>query len=156
MVTTWLNEGFASWMTRRRSSVSTRISDRPITDGTSTAMNLDARQGTHPVVQVVNTIDEANLAFDTITYEKGLAVLRMLEAYVGEDDFTGVRATSTRIATEMRVRRLYAVQAASGQPVLEIARSLSPTRVLVPPSPGPIVLRARLDARNPPATVRDG
>ena len=55
-------------------------------------MALDAREGTHPIVQTVNTIDEANLAFDTITYEKGLAVIRMLEAYVGEEDFrTGVR-----------------------------------------------------------------
>jgi aminopeptidase N len=41
-----------------------------LTDGTSTAMALDAREGTHPVVQTVNTLDDANLAFDTITYEK--------------------------------------------------------------------------------------
>lgn len=127
----WLNEGFASWMTAKAIE---RIHPEwnpwmgQLTNGTDTAMALDAREGTHPVVQNVDTIDEANLAFDTITYEKGLAVIRMLEAYVGEEDFrTGVRNyINSRRYGNARTEDLWAaVQAASGQPVLEIARSFT-------------------------------
>lgn len=127
----WLNEGFASWMAAKATE---RVHPdwnpwmAQLTDGTATAMALDAREGTHPVVQPVNTIDEANLAFDTITYEKGLAVIRMLEAYVGEEDFrTGVRNyINSRRYGNARTEDLWtAVQAASGQPVLEIARSFT-------------------------------
>jgi aminopeptidase N len=127
----WLNEGFASWMAAKATE---RVHPdwnpwmAQLIDGTATAMALDARQGTHPVVQTVNTIDDANLAFDTITYEKGLAVIRMLEAYVGEEDFrTGVRNyLNSRLYGNARTEDLWtAVQAASGQPVLEIARSFT-------------------------------
>ena len=127
----WLNEGFASWMAAK--ATETVHPDwnpwmAQLTDGTSTAMALDAREGTHAVVQTVNTLDEANLAFDTITYEKGLAVIRMLEAYVGEEDFrAGVRTyLNSRLYGNARTEDLWAaVQAASGQPVLEIARSFT-------------------------------
>jgi len=127
----WLNEGFASWMAAKATE---RVHPdwnpwmAQLTDGTATAMALDARQGTHSVVQEVNTIDDANLAFDTITYEKGLAVIRMLEAYVGEEDFrTGVRNyINSRRYGSARTEDLWtAIQAASGQPVLEIARSFT-------------------------------
>jgi aminopeptidase N len=127
----WLNEGFASWMAAKATE---RVHPdwnpwmAQLTEGTATAMALDAREGTHPIVQTVNTIDEANLAFDTITYEKGLAVIRMLEAYVGEEDFrTGVRNyINSRRYGNARTEDLWtAVQAASGQPVLDIARSFT-------------------------------
>ncbi|MDZ4690137.1 M1 family metallopeptidase [Terricaulis sp.] len=127
----WLNEGFASWMAAKATEAvhpdwNPWLSQ--LAGGTQTAMSLDAREGTHPVVQTVNTIDEANLAFDTITYEKGLAVIRMLEAYVGEEDFRqGVRDyLNARHYGNARTEDLWtAIQAASGQPVLEIARSFT-------------------------------
>lgn len=127
----WLNEGFASWMAAKATEA-VHPDWNPwlgqLIDGTSTAMALDARAGTHPVVQTVNTLDEANLAFDTITYQKGLAVIRMLEAYVGEDDFRqGVRDyLNARHYGNARTEDLWtAIQAASGQPVLAIARSFT-------------------------------
>jgi aminopeptidase N len=40
---------------------------------------------THPVVQHVATVEQASQAFDDITYQKGEAVIRMLENYVGAD-----------------------------------------------------------------------
>lgn len=127
----WLNEGFASWMAAKATE-HVHPDWHPwmaqLTDGTATAMSLDAREGTHPIVQEINTIDDANLAFDTITYEKGLAVIRMIEAYVGEDDFrTGVRNyINAHRYGNARTEDLWAsVQAASGQPVLELARSFT-------------------------------
>jgi aminopeptidase N len=127
----WLNEGFASWMAAKATEAIhpdwTPWLDQ-LADGTARAMSLDARAGTHPVVQTVNTIDEANLAFDTITYQKGLSVIRMLEAYVGEEDFRqGVRDyINARHYGNAQTEDLWrAIQAASGQPVLEIARSFT-------------------------------
>jgi aminopeptidase N len=127
----WLNEGFASWMAAKATE---RVHPdwnpwlSELAGGTQGAMALDARAGTHPVVQTVNTLEEANLAFDTITYQKGQAVIRMIEAYVGEEDFrNGVRAyLNAHLYGNARTEELWsAIQAASGQPVLDIARSFT-------------------------------
>ncbi len=92
----WLNEGFASWM-------GTKCTDhfnpewavwlREIRDGKKQeAMATDALSATHPIQQPVKTESEADSAFDEITYSKGSAFLRMLESYLGEEDFrAGIR-----------------------------------------------------------------
>ncbi|MGE0047051.1 MAG: M1 family metallopeptidase, partial [Hyphomonadaceae bacterium] len=127
----WLNEGFASWMAAKAAEA-LHPNWSPwldvLTDSTASAMALDSRAGTHPVVQTVNTIDEANLAFDAITYDKGLSVIRMLEAYVGEENWrNGVRAylNGHLYGNAATVDLWRAIQAASGQPVHEIARSFT-------------------------------
>jgi aminopeptidase N len=90
----WLNEGFASWM-------GTKCSDhfnpqwevwlRANADK-QYAMATDALSSTHPIQQPVKTESEANSASDEITYEKGQSFLRMLESYLGEEDFrAGIR-----------------------------------------------------------------
>ena len=83
----WLNEGFASWMARKATkhfhpdwgeefgAVGSR-------EG---AMGQDALSTTHPIVQKVRTVEQANQAFDSITYSKGESVLNMLEGYAGAD-----------------------------------------------------------------------
>jgi aminopeptidase N len=150
----WLNEGFASWMAAKATE-SVHPDWQPwmaqLIDGTATAMALDARTGTHAIVQTVNTIDEANLAFDTITYEKGLAVIRMLEAYVGEEAFRqGVRDyLNSRLYGNAQTEDLWrAIQAASGQPVLEIARSFTG-------QPGyPMITATGADCRRQPQDSR--
>ena len=90
----WLNEGFASWMEVKATdrlnpdwnSWLDDISDR------NAVMQVDARDGTHPVVTPIHDVLQIWDAFDDITYKKGEAVIRMLEAYVGEDAFrAGVR-----------------------------------------------------------------
>lgn len=82
----WLNEGFASWM-------ATKATDHfhpdwyatlGRVDGREEAMGQDAFKTTHPVVQTIRTVEEINQAFDSITYDKGEAVISMLEAYAGE------------------------------------------------------------------------
>jgi aminopeptidase N len=60
--------------------------------GRDDAFELDALSATHPVYSVVRTADEATENFDAITYEKGAAVIRMLERYLGSAVFRrGVR-----------------------------------------------------------------
>jgi aminopeptidase N len=83
----WLNEGFASWMATR-----TTVKLHPewhaelgTVDIRERAMGLDAINTSHPIVQHVETVEQANQAFDAITYSKGESVIRMLEQYLGSD-----------------------------------------------------------------------
>ncbi|MEY2150557.1 M1 family metallopeptidase [Rhodanobacter sp. 115] len=90
----WLNEGFASWMAERETELrhpewNTVLDTVGTREG---AMSRDAVATTHPIVQKIDTVEQASQAFDTITYSKGEAVIRMLEAYVGPDAWRqGVR-----------------------------------------------------------------
>lgn len=91
----WLNEGFASWMETKASDHFNptwgALLDR--VGGREAAMGLDGFATTHPVVQHIRTVEETNQAFDTITYQKGEAVISMLEAYAGADTWRdGLRA----------------------------------------------------------------
>jgi len=90
----WLNESFATWM-------AFQVVDqwRPewrmwldFQHGTAAALELDALRNTHPVYCRVRTAAEASENFDLITYEKGAAVVRMLERFLGPSHFRrGVR-----------------------------------------------------------------
>src|SRR5258708_12075880 len=44
-------------------------------------MGQDSLVTTHSIVQQVRTVEQANQAFDGITYSKGQAVISMLEGY---------------------------------------------------------------------------
>lgn len=48
---------------------------------------FDAKLSSHPIVQQVDTPAEISAIFDTISYEKGGSVIRMLETYVGAEKF---------------------------------------------------------------------
>src|SRR5262249_40730943 len=81
---------------------------------------------THPVYTPVKTPAEATELFDVITYEKGCAVLRMCESYLGDEVFRrGIRAYQAEFknknATGADLWRCLAE--ASGEPVGELMRS---------------------------------
>jgi len=83
----WLNEGFASWMANK-----TEQHFHPEWGGDvdhvasrEAALGIDALSTTHPIIQQVRTVEQANQAFDTITYEKGESVIAMLEGFAGAD-----------------------------------------------------------------------
>lgn len=83
----WLNEGFASWMENKTTqhfhpdwgAEVEHVSSR------EAAMALDSFATTHPIVQQVRTVEQANQAFDSITYQKGESVISMLEGFAGTD-----------------------------------------------------------------------
>jgi aminopeptidase N len=90
----WLNESFASWMENKATDhFHPEWNVWLLTQaGQQSAMRLDSRAGTHPVITEIPDVFAAANAFDLITYQKGQAVVRMLESYVGEDAFRdGVR-----------------------------------------------------------------
>lgn len=91
----WLNESFATWMSAKETALRNPSWHWWQSEDASreSAMQADAFATSHPIhVQVTNEL-QAVSAFDpTITYSKGAAVLRMLEAYLGPDTFrAGIR-----------------------------------------------------------------
>ena len=126
----WLNEGFASWMESRTTERmhpewNTALSSVRVREG---AMSRDALATTHPVVQRIATVEQASQAFDTITYQKGESVIRMLEAYVGADTWrTAVRSYMRKHAYGNTVSNdlWREVDAAAGKPVSAIAHDFT-------------------------------
>ena len=85
----WLNEGFANWMMSKplkewRPDWKVELDE---VDDNHVAMGLDALRATRPIRSKASTPAEISELFDPIAYEKGAAVLRMLEAWVGPQDF---------------------------------------------------------------------
>jgi aminopeptidase N len=85
----WLNEGFASWMENK--PVAAWHPEWHVPEQEAAAlngtMNLDAQAITRTIRAEANTPDEINEMFDGITYEKGAAILGMVESYLGEEQF---------------------------------------------------------------------
>ena len=90
----WLNESFASFVGEKCTALVNpdwRFT-RDVVSQNTPAFNLDALVSTHPISMEAKNVDEANERFDAVTYLKGQGVLRMIENYLGEDDFrSGVR-----------------------------------------------------------------
>ena len=126
----WLNEGFASWMEGRATEHFHPEWNAALNavGGREYAMGLDALSTTHPVVQHVTTVEQASQAFDAITYQKGEAVIRMLESYVGHDAWRdGVRAYMKTHAHGNTVSDdlWSSVEGAARKPILAIAHDFT-------------------------------
>ena len=91
----WLNESFASWMGDKAVDAIHPEWDmwtQFLTADTASAFTLDGLANSHPIEQEVNNPAEIGQLFDAISYSKGGSVLRMLEDYIGPDDFqVGIR-----------------------------------------------------------------
>ena len=91
----WLNEGFATWMANRPMAALHPEWDVAVDEALETqqALGLDSLASTRPVHVRADTPDEIEALFDAIAYQKGAAILRMVENYVGPDVFrAGVNA----------------------------------------------------------------
>jgi aminopeptidase N len=114
----WLNEGFASWMQNKTTqhfhpdwgADIDRVGSR---EG---AMGLDSLNSTHPVVQEVRTVEQANQAFDAIAYSKGESVIAMLETFATPDVWRdGIRRyIASHAYRNSRTTDLWAAQEAAG------------------------------------------
>jgi aminopeptidase N len=90
----WLNEAFATFMEAKCSAAFRPGWERWMHFGRerSGAFDVDALATTRPIEYPVHTPADAEGMFDTLTYQKGSAVVRMLEQYLGEDAFRdGIR-----------------------------------------------------------------
>lgn len=86
----WLNESFATFMSYK---VIQEIKGKwnPVGDQiflrTEGALRNDSFQLTHPIDAKVNDPSEIAEIFDEISYGKGSSILRMIETYMGEENF---------------------------------------------------------------------
>lgn len=126
----WLNEGFASWM-ESRATEKFHPEWHPELGALGSrelAMSQDAYVTTHPIIHHIATVEEASQAFDSITYSKGEAVIRMLEAYAGSDKWqAGVQAYMKRYQHSNTVTDdLWTeIEKASGKPIAQIAHDFT-------------------------------
>ncbi|HEX2404142.1 MAG TPA: M1 family metallopeptidase, partial [Acidimicrobiia bacterium] len=90
----WLNEAFASFMELKATDARKPDWKRWLAFANSEvpwAMGTDQLATTRPIEFEVNSPAEVEEMFDSITYGKGSAVLRMIEQFIGEEEFrTGV------------------------------------------------------------------
>ncbi len=86
----WLNEGFASWIEYKATDElfpEFDIWTKYLTDVRTSALHLDSLSNSHPIEVQVKNPAEISEIFDAISYNKGSAVIRMLEHYLGEEVF---------------------------------------------------------------------
>ncbi|MEO7178200.1 MAG: M1 family metallopeptidase [Allosphingosinicella sp.] len=126
----WLNEGFASWMATKATTALHPEWDPELgtVSGREAAINLDSVSSTHPVVQRISTVEQISQAFDAITYQKGEAVLTMVEDYVGEDAWRrGVQdyVRAHKLGNTQTDDLWQAVERAAGKPVTAIAHDFT-------------------------------
>ena len=124
----WLNEAFATFMEMHATDAFRPEWERWVTFGLarSAAFDTDALSSTRPVEYPVVSPDDAEGMFDILTYEKGAAVVRMLEQYLGEEEFrAGIRAyLAANAYGNTETTDLWdAIEAATDQPVRRIMDS---------------------------------
>jgi len=129
----WLNESFATWM-------AFHIIDgwkpqwkmwREFQHGRAAAFRADSMRDTHAVYTEVRSPEEATENFDLITYEKGAAIVRMLERHLGAPAFRrGVRRyiRRHREGTARAADLWGALSEAAGRPVAPLVRAWISTR----------------------------
>lgn len=85
----WLNESFASWMEGKVLNAAypeLRYGLNAI-GGKQRAMRIDALPSTGPVRREITATDDPEKFVDGLSYEKGEAVLTMIEAWIGPEAF---------------------------------------------------------------------
>src|SRR3989338_7088052 len=98
----WLNEGFASFMEYLAVDElfpEWEIWTQFIADDYSYALHEDGMRSTHPIEVKVKHPSEISQIFDSISYQKGASVIRMIEAYLGARVFRkGLKTYLNRFA----------------------------------------------------------
>jgi aminopeptidase N len=122
----WLNEGFASWMENNatdRFNPDWKIWLRA-RESKEIAMAKDATKSTHPLQQRIDDESESGNEFDEISYDKGAAVIRMIENWLGPDrfragmrDYMKAHAYSNTTSADL----WSALEGASGEQVAAVA-----------------------------------
>ncbi len=124
----WLNEAFATFMELTTVNAYRPQWERWVSFSTerSVAMVTDGLVSTRPIEYEVVSPDDAEGMFDVLTYQKGGAVLRMLETYLGAAHFReGIRLylDRHRYGNTETTDLWDAIEEASGEPVRAIMDS---------------------------------
>ncbi|MDP3542688.1 MAG: M1 family aminopeptidase [Elusimicrobiota bacterium] len=118
----WLNEAFATWLAYKvvdSWKPAWKVWDE-FDQGKRSPLSIDALPGTRPVRSDAATPAEIQAQFDPMSYQKGGALLRMIERYIGEGAFRkGVQGYMRRFAYKNAEAKDLAkeFERASGKPV---------------------------------------
>jgi alanyl aminopeptidase len=138
----WLNEGFATFLaTRTLEAVRPALeAELAAASSVNTVMSVDGLASARRIRQPIETAHDITNAFDGITYEKGAAVLAMIEHFIGGEpfrrglhDFLVAHATGNATTDEL----VQALAAASGKELAPLVSSFLD-------QPGVPVVAARL------------
>jgi len=124
----WLNESFATIMSYK--AIDNVYKDWLVyTDflrsEMESAMTKDSLSTTHPIHAIVTNEEEVEQIFDDISYGKGANVLRMIEAYVGEEKFRkGISSYLKRFSySNATAEDLWnSIQEASGEKISDVIK----------------------------------
>ncbi|KAK4883200.1 hypothetical protein RN001_006519 [Aquatica leii] len=86
----WLNEGFASYIQYKGVDFKFKdwqMMDQFLVETLHSVLSTDSTPASHPIVQTVHTPDQITEIFDSITYNKGSSILRMLDFAITQDVF---------------------------------------------------------------------
>ena len=119
----WLNESFASWMATK--AIDHLYSEwdlwtQFIVSDLNAGLGLDGLENSHPIEAEVRNPAEVSQLFDAISYSKGASIIRMLEQFLGPEQFRqGLhRYLSAHTYGNARTADLWqAMEEVSGQPV---------------------------------------
>ena len=125
----WLNESFASWMGDKTINAIypewEKWTQFLVAD-TGNALRLDGLLTSHPIEQQVTNPDEIGQLFDAISYSKGASIIRMIESFLGENEFKdGIRKYLRKYQlNNASTNDLWeCLEETSGKPVGEIMRT---------------------------------
>jgi tricorn protease interacting factor F2/3 len=122
----WLNESFATFLENKMTDKlypDWRIFDDFLLFDAGGALAGDSLRNTHPIDVKVASPEEVSGIFDEISYGKGASILRMIEAYLGEEPFrrgVGRYLEHFKYSNAEGNDLWRSIQEASGQPVERI------------------------------------
>lgn len=125
----WLKEGFASWCGNHASHV--RFPSwgclQDAAEDVSAAMDMDSFEHSHPVEVPIRDPAEVTEIFDGISYDKGMGLVFMLEAFLGSKWSDAVAHYINKHAwgATRTVQLWEALEESSGQPVREAMTSFT-------------------------------
>ncbi|MFH0897171.1 MAG: M1 family metallopeptidase [Candidatus Bathyarchaeota archaeon] len=123
----WLNESFATFMGYKTLDTiypQWKVWQYFLSSETSSALSRDSLKSTHPIEVAIKTPTEIEEIFDEISYSKGAIILRMIEAYVGDENFReGVKGYLTKYRFSNATGRDFwsSLEEASGKQIKKIA-----------------------------------
>jgi len=86
----WLNEGFASFVEFIGANLVNpkwQMMDQFVIDSVQNSLALDSHLNSHPISVPVKDPSQINEIFDTISYDKGSSIIRMLKDFIGSKAF---------------------------------------------------------------------
>lgn len=126
----WLKEGFASWCGNYASHIRNptwRCLEDAMKNVTG-AKEVDQYDHSHPVEVPINDPADITQIFDRISYDKGMGLVFMLQAFLGEEKWGPAVAhyIRTHAFSATATNQLWeALEESSGEPIADVMRSFT-------------------------------